>query len=189
MRDRGGPPGGSIADPPIARALFGETRWAWVWVVPRLYVGAAGVEAGWAKWHSPAWTGTDAGTALSRFVTEALAKTGGRHPDVPWWYARFLADLVQPYPRFWSYLVSTGELLVGVALLLGLFTGLAAFFGGLMNMSYLLAGTVSTNPLLFVGATLLMLAWKTAGWWGFDRWLLPALGTPWRPGPLLGRAS
>jgi len=48
---------------------------------------------------------------------------------------------------------------------------------------------VSTNPLLFVGATLLMLAWKTAGWWGFDRWLLPALGTPWRPGPLLGRAS
>lgn len=53
MRDRGGPPGGSIADPPIARALFGETRWAWVWVVPRLYVGAAWGEAGWAKWHSP----------------------------------------------------------------------------------------------------------------------------------------
>jgi len=108
IRDRGGPPGGSIADPPIARALFGETRWAWVWVVPRLYVGAAWGEAGWAKWHSPAWTGTDAGTALSRFVTEALAKTGGRHPDVPWWYARFLAQLVQPYPRFWSYLISTG---------------------------------------------------------------------------------
>jgi thiosulfate dehydrogenase (quinone) large subunit len=31
-------------------------------------------------------------------------------------------------------------------------------------------------------ATWLVLAWKTAGWIGFDRWILPALGTPWRPG-------
>ena len=46
----------------------------------------------------------------------------------------------------------------------------------------LLAGTVSTNPILLVIAFLLVLAWKTAGWWGLDRWLLPALGTPWRPG-------
>jgi thiosulfate dehydrogenase [quinone] large subunit len=51
-----------------------------------------------------------------------------------------------------------------------------------MNMNYLLAVTVSTNPILFAIATWLVLAWKTAGWWGLDRWLLPALGTPWRPG-------
>jgi thiosulfate dehydrogenase [quinone] large subunit len=51
-----------------------------------------------------------------------------------------------------------------------------------MNMNYLLAGTVSTNPLLLVIAIRLSLAWKTAGWWGVDRWLLPALGTPWAPG-------
>jgi thiosulfate dehydrogenase [quinone] large subunit len=51
-----------------------------------------------------------------------------------------------------------------------------------MNVNYLLAGTVSINPILFVIAILLMLAWKTAGWWGLDRWLLPALGIPWRPG-------
>ena len=51
-----------------------------------------------------------------------------------------------------------------------------------MNMNYLLAGSVSTNPVLLVIAVLLMLAWKTAGWWGLDRWTLPILGTPWRPG-------
>ncbi|HLF03982.1 MAG TPA: hypothetical protein VI855_02045 [Dehalococcoidia bacterium] len=25
---------------------------------------------------------------------------------------------------------------------------------------------------------------KTAGWWGLDRWLLPAVGTPWQAGGL-----
>jgi thiosulfate dehydrogenase (quinone) large subunit len=36
--------------------------------------------------------------------------------------------------------------------------------------------------LLFTLSILLILAWKTAGWWGLDRWLLPMLGTPWKPG-------
>jgi hypothetical protein len=29
---------------------------------------------------------------------------------------------------------------------------------------------------------LLILAWRNAGWWGLDRWVLPALGTPWHRG-------
>jgi thiosulfate dehydrogenase (quinone) large subunit len=49
-----------------------------------------------------------------------------------------------------------------------------------MNMSFLMAGTVSTNPVLFLGGILLILAWKNAGYLGLDRFLLPALGTPWR---------
>jgi thiosulfate dehydrogenase [quinone] large subunit len=48
-----------------------------------------------------------------------------------------------------------------------------------MNVSFLFAGTVSTNPLLFILATWLVLAWKNAGWYGLDRWALPYLGTPW----------
>jgi uncharacterized membrane protein YphA (DoxX/SURF4 family) len=51
-----------------------------------------------------------------------------------------------------------------------------------MKMSYLLAGTVSVNPVLLMGAVLLVLAWRNAGWYGLDRWVLPALGTPWSPG-------
>ena len=73
------------------------------------------------------------------------------------------------------------------ALILGIFVGLAAFFGGFMNMNYLLSGTVSTNPMLLAIAILLVLAWKTAGWWGLDRWLLGVLGTPWRPGYIFKR--
>jgi thiosulfate dehydrogenase [quinone] large subunit len=61
----------------------------------------------------------------------------------------------------------------------GLFTGIAAFFGAFMNMNYLLAGTVSINPILFLGQLGLVLAWRIAGWIGLDRWVLPILGTPW----------
>ena len=72
-------------------------------------------------------------------------------------------------------------------LILGAFTGVAAFFGGFLNWNFLMAGSASTNGLLFAIATLLVLAWKTAGWIGVDRWLLKALGTPWRPGYVFKR--
>jgi thiosulfate dehydrogenase [quinone] large subunit len=51
-------------------------------------------------------------------------------------------------------------------------------------MNYLLAGSVSINPILFLLELLLILAWRTAGWWGLDRFILPILGTPWKPGRL-----
>lgn len=44
------------------------------------------------------------------------------------------------------------------------------------------AGRASTHPRMFLVSLLLALAWKVAGYHGLDRWLLPALGTPWRPG-------
>ena len=171
-----------LEDPPIAQALFGEVRWAWLWLLLRLYLGWEWLSAGWGKLTSPAWTGSQTGTAITGFVKGALSKTGGDHPDVQPWYAWFLNHVVLPYPVFWSYLITAGEVLVGIALILGLFTGIAAFFGSFMNMNYLLAGTVSSNPILFAIATFLVLAWKTSGWWGLDRWVLPKLGTPWQPG-------
>jgi thiosulfate dehydrogenase [quinone] large subunit len=157
-------------------------RWAWLWLILRLYAGWQWLQAGWEKIHDPVWTGGKAGTAITGFVTNALTKASGAHPDVQSWYAWFLQNVVLTNATVWSFVISGGEFLVGVALILGIFTGIAAAFGGFMNMNYLLAGTVSTNPILFLIAMALILAWKTAGWWGLDRWVLPALGTPWRPG-------
>ncbi len=172
----------AVEDSPVARALFGDVRWAWLWLILRLSAGWQWLQAGWEKLHDPVWTGGKAGTALTGFVTGALTKASGAHPDVQSWYAWFLQNAVLPNAAAWGFVVSWGEFLVGVALILGIFTGIAALFGGFMNMNYLLAGTVSTNPILFLIAMALILAWKTAGWWGLDRWVLPALGTPWRPG-------
>ena len=38
------------------------------------------------------------------------------------------------------------------------------------------------NPLFFVAEVFLVLAWRNAGYYGLDRWVLPALGTPWHRG-------
>jgi thiosulfate dehydrogenase [quinone] large subunit len=172
----------TIEDPPIARFFFGDVRLSWVWLIIRLYTGYEWLMAGWAKVTSPAWVGAQSGTGLTGFVNNALKQTTGAHPNVQVWYAWFLQNIILPSAPVWSWIVAFGELLVGVALILGIFTGLAAFFGGFMNVNYLLAGSLSTNPFLFVFATWLVLAWKTAGWIGLDRWILPALGASWRPG-------
>jgi len=168
-----------IQESPISHFLFNNTKVSWMWLVIRLYVGYEWLVAGWAKVTSDAWVGSGAGSALSGFLTGALAKTAGAHPDVQGWYASFLQSAVLGHPALWSNIVAWGELFVGVALIIGLFTGIAAFFGLFMNLNYLLAGTVSINPVLFTLSIGIILAWKVAGYIGVDHYLLPKLGTPW----------
>lgn len=167
-----------IPENPMSRFLFSDTRSAAIWLFIRLYLGYAWLTAGWGKVRNDAWTGENAGAALQGFLNGALAKSkeGG---DVTGWYASFLENSVLPNAKIFSFMVAYGELLIGLGLIVGLLTGVAAFFGAFMNVSFLFAGTLSTNPLLFILATWLVLAWKVAGWYGLDRWALPMLGTPW----------
>ena len=176
-----------IPEPPLARFLFADTRIAWLWLIIRVYVGWEWLNAGWGKLQNPAWFGASAGSALTGFVNGALQKTEGAHPDVSGWYCDLPAERGPAECPLWSNLVTIGELLVGIGLILGALTGIAAFFGSVMNANFLLDGAVSTNPLLFILGTWLVLAWRTAGWWGLDRWLLPLLGTPWAPGQIAQR--
>lgn len=172
-------------EPKLSRFLFGDSRMGWLWLLIRLYVGYEWITAAWEKVTSPTWAGSQAGTALTGFLQGALAKVGGAHPDVSGWYGWFLANAAIPHAALLSYLVTYGELLVGIGLILGAFTGIAAFFGAFMNLNYLFAGTVSINPFLLFIQLFLILAWRNAGWLGLDRWLLPWLGVPWQPGKVL----
>ena len=52
-----------------------------------------------------------------------------------------------------------------------------------MYFNFMLAGSASTNPLLFVTAVGLILAWKVSGYFGADYFLLRFIGTPWRGKP------
>jgi thiosulfate dehydrogenase [quinone] large subunit len=81
---------------------------------------------------------------------------------------------------WFAKLVAYGELLIGIALIIGAFTGIAAFFGAFMNWNFMLAGSASTNPLLFLIAVGLILAWKVAGYLGADYFLLRWVGVPWQ---------
>lgn len=173
-----------IPEPAISRLLFADTRFSIIWLPLRIYVGWLWVQAGWEKIISPAWVGPNAGSALHGFLMVALAKSAGAHPDVSGWYVAFINGFVLHNVTTFSYVVSFGELAVGIGLILGMFTGIAAFFGAFMNMNYLFAGTVSVNPLMFLIELFLILAWRVAGWWGVDRYLLPMLGTPWKKGKI-----
>lgn len=180
---------GSFSEPPLARFLFADTRVAWLWLILRLYVGWQWLSAGWEKATSDAWIGANAGTSLYGFISGAISKATGAHPAVSGWYAAFLNAVVLPHTVFFSYLVTMGELAVGIALIVGMFAGIAAFFGAFMNMNFLFAGAVSINPILFLCELFLILAWRIAGWWGLDRTILPALGTPWEPGEAFQKSA
>jgi len=193
-----------IPEPALARFLFGDTRMAWFWLIVRLYVGYQWLAAGWEKLFGfsinydsfgqtvkgGAWVfNNHTGAAIQGFAKGALAKSNGPFPDVSSWYAWFLQHIVLPNSVAFAYIITFGELLVGLALILGFLTGIAAFFGVIMNVNYLLAGAVSTNPVLAILGSLIMLAWRIAGYYGLDHWLLPLLGTPWSEGQLRKRRT
>ena len=174
-----------IEDPPLARFLFSNPVTAPLWLVLRVFLGYQWVTAGWHKVQDPAWMAT--GDGLKAFLTRAavLPAAPAKAAITFDWYRSFLQGLLDAQVYTWfAKVVAVGELLIGVALILGLFTGIAAFFGGFLNWNFMMAGAASTNPLLFAVAVALILAWKVAGYYGLDRYVLPALGTPWQAGTL-----
>jgi thiosulfate dehydrogenase [quinone] large subunit len=168
-----------IEGPAFTRYLFSNTRAGLFWLPVRVFLGFSWLEAGLHKAMGPGWL--DGGTSLLGFWKYAASiPEQGRPPVAFDWYRDFLNVLIANDAHTWfAYLITFGEIAVGVGLLIGCLTGVAAFFGALMNMSFLLAGSASTNPVLFTFGIGLILAWRVAGYYGVDRMLLPKLGVPW----------
>lgn len=168
-----------VQDPPLVQKLFSDPRAGWLWALPRIWLGYQWFDAAMHKINNPAWVQT--GEALKGFWTNAVKIPEQGRPPISFdWYRGFIQMLLDAQAYTWfAKLVAYGELLIGIALIIGAFTGIAAFFGGLMNWNFMMAGSASTNPLLFLVAVLLILAWKVSGYIGADFFLLRWLGTPW----------
>jgi len=168
-----------IEGPAFTRYLFNNTRAGLFWLPIRLFVGAQWLEAGLHKAQGTGWL--DGGTALKGFWTGAVAIPDNGHAPITYeWYRGFIQLLLDNHAYTWfSYLIVAGEIAVGLGLIVGLLTGFAAFFGALMNMSFLLAGSASSNPVMFTLAVGLILGWRVAGYYGLDRYVLPMIGVPW----------
>ena len=134
-------------------------------------------------------TGCDVDGGYAEFMTigedYAVAIPEVGRPAISFdWYRSFLQMLLDAEAYSWmAPLIAYGELLIGIALILGAFTGIAAFFGALMNWNFMMAGSASSNPMLFIAAIGLMFAWKVAGYYGLDYFLLRWIGTPWSTAP------
>src|SRR5438094_7434218 len=174
-----------IADPPLARFLFSDTRMAVVWLVLRIYVGFSWLDAGLHKvLDAGAKTNYiyDGSGLLASWQRIAAIPAAPAKPVVTYdWCRNFIQFMVDNHWEvFFGKLIAFGETAVGIGLILGAFVGIAAVGGAFMNLNFMLAGSASTNPVLLLLGFLLVLAWKTAGFIGLDRYLLPLLGTPWK---------
>lgn len=171
-----------VSEPRLVEAILSDPRAGWLWLVLRIWLGWQWIEAAEHKIFDPKWVQT--GEALKGFWLSAVQiPETGRPPIAFDWYRSFLQSLLDAQAWTWfAPLVAYGELLIGIALILGAFTGIAAFFGGFMNFNFMLAGSASTNPMLFAVAVGLILAWKVSGYIGLDYFLLRWLGTPWKSG-------
>jgi len=150
-----------------ARFLFASTTAAWLWLVVRLYIASVFLPAGWGKVTSGEWLFGD-GSPIQGMVAGATSADG-----TPGWYVWFLQNVVEPNAGLFATLVALGELAVGLGLLVGLLTGIAAFGGVFLNANFILAGSLGVNPALVILGTLIVVAWRNAGWIGLDRWFIP----------------
>ena len=142
-------PGGEtieIEGPAFTRFLFSNSRAGLFWLPIRLFVGFTWLEAGYHKFSGKGWL--DGGAALKGYWERAAAVPDTGSPAITFdWYRAFIQTLLDNNAHTWfAPLITFGEMAVGIGLIIGLLTGFAAFFGALMNMSFLLAGSASSTP-------------------------------------------
>ncbi|MGG1676371.1 DoxX family membrane protein [Neobacillus sp. NRS-1170] len=136
-----------------------------VWTVLRVWLGLQWIEAGYHKLTG----GFDAGG----FLKGALVNATGENPAVQAWYADFLQQFAIPNVHIFNVLIPWGEMLVGLGLIVGLATIPALIAGAFMNLNFMLAGTTSTNPILYTAAMILLFAGTGAYYFGLDRFAVP----------------
>ncbi len=168
---------------PWTRTLFAERNSVSgvLWLVVRVLLGWQWLDAGIGKFGSyGAWR---SGAAVQGFAKGALGNMTGAHPAVIGgtfgWNKAWLTWVANSGYRWIGPVVPFIEVTVGTLLVLGLFTGIAAALGLLLNVSFLFAGNAGVNPAFALTAIAIIAAWRVAGHFGLDHWVLPVVGVPW----------
>ena len=162
------------------------------WLALRVWLGVMWIQAGWAKLWGAENTAFlhHNGAGVAGFATHAK-------PAYTWW-GSFLHSFVVPNSGWIGVLVAVSELVIGVALVAGLFTRIAALGSLALLFTYVMSGTASVCAFYALVAIVILTMWKTASWIGVDGLIagyrrrqhgqpryvsLPGRAT--RPGPLL----
>jgi thiosulfate dehydrogenase (quinone) large subunit len=169
---------------PWARWLFRSRRASILWLVVRLWLGWQWFSAGWGKltgagfgnWFTHA-TGLQGFIAAANTSYDHRAQAFG-HPEVNYgWYLHIL-NTFGAHAQVFSRLVTISELVVGIGLLLGCLTGIAAVGGIALNILYITGGSAGPNGVFILFGVLLVAAWRVAGYLGADYFLLPRPHAP-----------
>jgi thiosulfate dehydrogenase [quinone] large subunit len=157
-----------------------------LWLVARLWLGYEWFNAGFEKVFgegNAVWVGPKAGTAVAGFLKGAIAKSAlapgfdpikNPHPAVNEWYASLAQNVFLPNAALFSYLVAFGEVAIGAALILGIFTRFSSVMSVLLGLSLLMAGATSTLPQMAAISVALATAGGVAiGYYGLDFFARP----------------
>jgi len=160
-----------LKNPNFVTQLLNNPLAGLLWLPIRIWVGLQWFNAGLHKIETPAWVQT--GAALKGFWMGAVAiPATGSAPIHYAWYRAFLQMMLNAQAYTWfAKLVAFGEAAIGIAMILGIFTGFAALMGGFMNFNFMMAGSASVNPMFFALSVLLVAAWKVSGYFGADFFL------------------
>lgn len=143
-----------------------------LWFVVRLLLGYVWIAAALNKFAAfPVYVGTQAGSAVAIYLRSAVAQSTGPHAQVTAAWAWLVHAFFLPTAGFWSVVVMFGELVVGVGLVLGLFTGTALLAAAVMNMVFMLSGTSALNPILLAVELALFAVGPGVARWGLDHGL------------------
>ncbi|PHA00896.1 DoxX family protein [Bacillus pseudomycoides] len=138
---------------------------SYVLAVVRIYIGYTWLMAGVKKL-------TGGGFDATGFLKGAIEQASGAHPAVQSWWASFLNEVAIPNVELFNFLVTWGEILVGIGLIVGCLTKTAVFFGLVMNFSYMFSGSTGVNPQLVILSMLILVSGYNAGKFGVDGLIL-----------------
>lgn len=134
-----------------------------LWTIIRIWLGWQWLTAGWHKINDPAWI--KSGVALKGFWANAVSASVIHYG----WYKSFIQGMLKTNQYTWfGKLVAYGEFLVGIALIIGIATVFALVIGAFLNLNYMLAGSTSTNPILYTLSFILLIAGFAAYKYGVD---------------------
>jgi thiosulfate dehydrogenase [quinone] large subunit len=151
-----------VKTPPVLQFLTRSKVMAIGWTAIRVWLGIMWIQAGVAKlWgaENPAFLHNN-GAGVAGFAAHGVAAYS--------WWGSFLHSFVVPNSGWIGVLVAVAEFLIGCALVLGLFTPIAALGSLVLLFTYVMSGTASVCALYTLCAIVLLATWRTSGWIGID---------------------
>ena len=132
------------------------------WTAMRVWLGIMWIQAGVSKlWgaENPGFL-HNGGAGVAGYAAHGV-------PAYSWW-GSFLHTFVVPNSGWIGVLVAVAEFVIGVALVLGLFTRVAALGSLALLFTYVMSGTASVCAFYALFAIVIFATWRTSTWLGLD---------------------
>ena len=146
---------------PVWEGLKNSKLAALAWTAMRVWLGVMWIQAGSAKlWGAEAAAFVHGGAGVAGFAAHGT-------PAYSWW-GSFLHGFVVPNAGALGVLIAVAEFSIGVALVAGLFTRVAALGSLALLFTYVMSGTASVCAFYALFAIVILVMWRTSSWIGID---------------------